>query len=759
MANDKNKKAPIKSSIRWRVQLLYLIMVVVGLGILAKILYIQKGPDGEALRQQGQDTSFELFRIEGTRGNIYSMNMEMIATSQKQYKIGIDFGCSGFDPEEWEKNRPILARQLSEMFGDKSAAKYEEMLRNGYKKFLNEKSRYMRITPRWMSLREKEQALTFAQLNLKPNIGGRVVEEEVIRQQPYNMAKRIIGRTQSELTTAQDPTNQSHSFNEVKPLYGLELSYDAYIKGDYGWQMKQKINRDFWAPIDSPHNVEPQDGNDIITTLDMDIQNIAEQKLAEQLKTMNVDWGCVAVMEVATGDLRAVANLTLKRDAQNPENNHCVEDKDYIISARYEPGSTFKLASLLSLFEYGGYELEDKVCTYGGRARIGRRPTPYEDTHPADSMTVLEMFAESSNIGFVASIREQFKDRPEVFINFLKGCGFYDPIEMGMPSEVRPEIWTPEDGIDHWQHDLTLNQMAYGYSLSISPMHTLMLYNAVANNGKMVRPRFVTAISQQGSVIERFPVTYVNQKICSDATIQKAQQCMHGVVDIGTGSALQNPYYSVAAKTGTARMMYDKNEEPNRDPNNPFLDQNGKMQYLATMVGYFPADTPKYTIIVCMRARAGRAKSIFGAALAGPVFKAIANRLYFKHTEWQPSVEYKIKNDTTYTAGAPAKLKSGRYSPAKIVAEELNAPLTNKDSVNAEWVSFDKKGENRYSPLKVASDKVPNVVGMGAKDALYLLESLGLKVKIEGVGTVYEQSIAAGSALDKCETIVLKLKR
>ncbi len=759
MANDKKKKtAPIKSSIRRRVQGLYMIMVFVGLFILGKILYIQKGPDGETLRQRGRETSFELFRVEGRRGDIYSKDMEMIASSQKQYKIGIDFGCNGFSEEEWNKNRPILARQLSEMFGDASADAYDKKLRSGYTKYRNGGSRYMRITPRWMSLREKEKALTFAQLNLKPNVGGRVVEEEVIRQQPYNMAKRIVGRTQSEQITAEDPTKEEHSFFEARPLYGLELSFDSYLKGHYGWQMKQKINRDFWAPIDSPHNVEPQDGYDIITTLDMDIQNIAEQKLAEQIKAMNVDWGCAAVMEVATGDIRAVANLSLVRNATNPENNYCTEDKDYIISARYEPGSTFKLASLLALCEYGAMELDDVVNTKSP-AKIGRRSSPYVDTHPADSMTVQEMFAESSNVGFVRSVRDKFKDCPEIFINFLKGCGLYAPLGMGLPSEITPEIWEPTSGPKYWQHDLTLNQMAYGYSLSISPMHTLTLYNAVANDGKMVRPRFVSAISRDGQITEQFPVTYINPKICSDATIRKVQQCMESVVDRGTGSALRNPYYKVAAKTGTARMMYDKNEEPNRDPANPYLDQNGRMQYLATMVGYFPADNPKYTIIVCLRARQGRAKSIYGAGLAGPVFKAIANRLYFKHTEWQPTVEQKIKGDTIEHTPTSAQLKSGLMAPTRVVANELNVTLESTGESNAKWGTFStRKAESRYSPMEINPEKVPNVVGMGAKDALYALESLGLKVQLEGFGLVYQQSIAAGRAVNIDETIVLKLK-
>ena len=748
MSKDKDKKtAPIKSSIRIRVQILYLLMVFLGLGILARVLYIQYGPNGDDYRAQGERKSIKLFRTEGMRGDIYSRDMELIATSQKFYMVGIDFGIDKFNTATWKKNLPVLSRQLASMFGG-SADKYSNDLSRSFNIYKRDSTpRYVRVTPRWVSQRERDKVLGFAQLNLKPNVGGRNYEDKIERVQPFGeLAARTIGRTSPNVVSIDDPQggNKKYSAYDVRPMYGLELSFNDYLQGTAGWEMRQKINNKFWAPVESPYNVEPQDGSDVITTLDMEIQDIAESVLSAQILKMNADWGCVAVMEVATGELRAIANLT-------PYGERCREDNNYIIGGRFEPGSTFKLASLMTLIELGGYELDQKVITKSP-ARIGKRKAAYEDTHPKDTMTVLEMFAESSNVGFVRSVRDEFKDTPEKYLDFLESLGLKDTLGTGIRGEAKPVMWSPKDGARYWQHDLTLNQMAYGYGFEISPLHTLTLYNAVANGGKMVRPRLVTAISRYGEIIEEFPVEYINTKICSNETIEKLRQCMEGVVDSGTGSALRNPYYKVAAKTGTARMAFPAGE---RAAGDAYMNKSGARQYLATMVGYFPADNPKYSIIVCFKANNRKCPNYYGAGLAGPVFKAVADRLYAKHVEWQPSVEQKIKSDTVVHIPAPAHIKHGMYDDVHYAAKELDQKLIYNTSNDA-WVKVDNKTQE-ITDATISEGKVPNVVGMGAKDALYLMEKAGLKVLFEGRGVVTRQSVAAGSYAAG-QTVVLTLK-
>lgn len=751
MAKDSNKQpSPIKSSIRHRVQILYLVMVAVGIAILGKILYIQFGPNGEELRQKGEATSFNLFRVEGTRGDIYSKDMELIATSQKRYMVGIDFGASGFAQSGWSKNLPLLSRQLAEMFGG-DAESYKRRLSRAWADYKsNPRHRYVRVTPRWVNQRERDKVRTFAQLNLKPNIGGRSEEEEIERVQPFGKAaSRTIGKTRSDLVEVKNPedSNKTYSVYSVHPTSGLEFSFNEHLQGTAGWQMRQKINRNFWSPVDSPYNVEPQDGCDVVTTLDMDVQDIAESMLEEQILKNTADWGCVAVMEVATGDLRAMANLTRFED-------RCVEDRNYLVG-RYEPGSTIKLVSLLSLLELGGMELTDSVDVESGVAVIDGRT--YKDDHGGYKMiSVKDMFAQSSNIGFIKAVREEFRSNPQRYIDFCGELGLREPLGISLNGEAKPLMWSPEDkGANQWIQNLTLNKMAYGYGFEISPLHTLTVFNAVANGGVMVRPRLVTAITRYGEELESFPVEYINKRICSGGTIAKARECLESVVDSGTGRALQNPYYTAAAKTGTAQMLFT---DGTAAAGNPYTDVKGRRQYLATMVGYFPADNPQYSIIVCIKSYTGRNWNYYGAGLAGPVFKAVADRLYAKHTEWQPTVEHKIKNDTIEHIATPARIKHGHYDDVRKVAGKLDIKLRD-DAAVEEWVRLQSDSAGvAIKDMKTTENLVPNVIGMGAKDALYLLESAGLRASIEGRGTVVRQSPASGTRATRGATVTLTLK-
>lgn len=739
------QKSPIKGTIATRVRILYCMFVLLAIAIILKIGWIQYGPDGAELRERGEEASFRVFRVDASRGDIYSADMSLIATSERRYMVGIDFGARGFSREQFNKNVPELSRKLSAMFGDRSADSYARMLRNGYAN--RGHRRYLRITPRWVSYIELKRLEKFPQLSLSPNVGGRGVESEIERVRPYGiLAGRTIGKTTTRQVELAKPTkdtsrSQTITANEVKPVSGLEFSFNDRLAGKSGWEVRQKINQNFWVPVENSLNVAPEDGLDIVTTLDMNIQDVAESMLRKQLLDYNADWGTVVVMDVATGEIQAIANLTNR-------NGQCVEDYNYAVSGRYEPGSTFKLASLLSLIEKGGMDLDDKVLTEGGRATIDNRL--YVDDHKADTVTVKQMFAISSNIGFVKSVRETFRRNPARYVDYIKELGFKQPLGTGLGGEARPMMWEPSDkGANQWIENLTLNKMAYGYGFEISPLHTLTLYNAVANGGKMVRPRLVTEVRRYGQSVEEFDADYINRSICSSSTLNKVRECLESVVDSGTGSALKNPYYTVAAKTGTAQMLFTGAE---RNPSNPYYDKSGRRQYLATMVGYFPADKPRYSCIVCIKTYSGRTANIYGAGMAGPVFKAVADRIYAAHTEWQPTVADKYGKRTE----VPMAVKGGSYESVRKVAGRLDARI--EGGGRGTWVRTSRDSTQiTLTQVDLDSDLVPNVVGMGAKDAVYLMEQRGLRVRLSGKGVVRQQSLTAGSRAVEGVTVNLTL--
>ncbi|MBP3426309.1 MAG: transpeptidase family protein [Rikenellaceae bacterium] len=756
MADDKRKQqAPIKSSIRHRVQWIYFTMLFVGLLILGKIVYIQYGPDGEKYRKEGRKANFGYFREEAMRGDIYSKDMQLIATSQKRYFVGLDFGVDSIakskkGTRELLKNIPILSRQLGEMFG-MPAQYFESKIRGAYNKHLaGSKVRYVRLTPRSISKDELMRIRTFAQLNLPANRGGRSEEATIVRVRPFGkLAAHTIGLTSTKMDTVTLPSSIADSIvrqqriHSLRPLTGLEHSFHDQLEGVSGVQFKQRINSKFWEPLDSPHNITPQDGCDVVTTLDMDIQDIAETMLEKQLLQYKADWGTVVVMETATGDIRAMANLTRYDD-------ECIEDRNYALG-RYEPGSTIKLASLLALFENSSLQLTDSVDVNFGKAVVFNGKS-YKDDHgyKTQYLTVKDMFAQSSNIGFVRQVRDVFGDDPEEYTDFLiEKLGFRDSIDICLNGEAKPRMWTPRDRGDYQWGKLTLQQMAYGYSFEVTPLHTLSMFNAVANGGAMVRPRLVTGISRYGEMIEEFPVTYINERICSDETLAKVRECLESVVDVGTGKVLKSPYYTAAAKTGTAQMLIGGR----------YADERGRRQYLATMVGYFPADKPKYSIIVCMKCFTGNTGNIYGASLSGPVFRAVADRLYAAHTEWQPTIEEKVKADTIQRVLRPAPIKGGYYDDVYRVARELDVPLESHVE-SEEWVRTNRDtAAVKLDDLKTQQGLVPNVIGMGAADALYMLESRGMRVELNGCGVVTRQSVMPGSQIQKGQTVTLTLKR
>ncbi len=740
----KKKDPNIKREITLRVNLLYVLFLLLGGCIFGRILWLQWGPDGDALRKKATDRAFFMERIDGKRGEILSANGEMLATSILMYYLGIDFGADSLTRRRFEAGVDGLADSLSRLFGDAPRSHYKALLESGYNR---DRRGYRRLNQRLISYDELQRARTFPLLRLSPGYGGISVERVYSRQHPFGrLAERTLGMTVSEHDTLVVPGSDSTARRRIQRMltergrYGIEYSFDDKLKGRAGWQMMQRQTESFSTPVESPFNVPTADGWSVVTTLDMDFQDVASSMLARQLVRHGAERGCVVLMEVATGDIKAIANL---------ENmgGQCYERSNYAIAGRYEPGSTFKLASLLALLD-DGMTLGSPVVVGNGKLEL--RGELHRDDHEPESrvLTLARIFETSSNVGFVQAVEQQFRapDREKEYVDYLASLGFAEPLGTGMIGEATPLLHrpTPEARRKGQWHTNSASWLSYGYGLEISPLHTLALYNAVANDGKMVRPRLVRELrGVEPDDTQVFPVEVINPAIASPRTIEALQRSLSGVVEEGTARVLQNPYYKVAAKTGTAQQEG--------------YGGGAGQHYLATMVGYFPADDPQYSCIVSIWTRFGSPQDvIYGSSLAGPVFKAVADRVYVTRWDLQPAVASLGPHSATQPA-----VKGGPSRDVSRVANELGIKLTGETG-RRDWVATSMRADSTTvtaTRTPPAAGVVPAVVGMGLRDALFALESRGLRVDFSGRGRVTGQHPEAGTTLRPGATITITLQQ
>ncbi|MDR2911762.1 MAG: transpeptidase family protein [Alistipes sp.] len=738
----KKKEPNIKREITLRVNLLYVVFALLGVCIFARILWLQYGPDGATLRKRAEDRAFFIERIDGKRGEIVSADGQLLATSVLMYYLGMDFGVDSLTDARFKAGVDGLADSLSSMFGDLSKAGYKALLESGYNR---ERKGYRRLNRRLISYDELQRVRTFPLLRLQPGFGGLSVERVYSRQHPFgHLAERTLGVTESVYDTLVVPDGDStrrriQRMLTEKGRYGIEYSFNDHLKGREGWQMMQRQTERFSTPVESPLNVDTADGRTVVTTLDMDFQDVASSMLAEQLVRHHALRGTVVLMEVATGDIKAIANL-------DNVGGRCIERSNYAIGGRYEPGSTFKLASLLALLD-DGMTLDTPIRVGNGRLEL--RGQLHRDDHEpaAPVLTLKRIFETSSNVGFVQAIEQQFKarGREKEYVDYLAGLGFAEPVGTGIVGEATPRLYRPSaEAIrsGRW-HGNSASYLAYGYGLEISPLHTLALYNAVANGGRMVRPRLVSELrGADKASSQSFPVEVINPAIASARTIEALQQSLAGVVEEGTGGVLRNPYYKVAAKTGTAQQ----------DGYGGGVGQH----YLATMVGYFPADNPQYSCIVSIWTRLGSSSDVFyGSALAGPVLKAIADRVFVTRYDLQPSVATVKPRIST-----PPAIKGGDGEAVRDVAGELGIKLAS-DARRRDWVATHRQADSTsiaLTTLEARAGTVPDVTDMGLKDALYAIESRGLKTDFAGKGRVVTQFPAAGTAVNRGATVTITLR-
>jgi cell division protein FtsI (penicillin-binding protein 3) len=796
------RHSPIKRDILVRVRWLYVLFIVMGAAIFVKILYTQYGPEGAELRKRANEVVYNRVTVPAQRGDVLSRDGRTLATTIPMFDLRVDFAAEVIDTtmknmaraelraaarerikaadgnkriikgineqlkidlrnhaalnararEIYNAKADTLAHGLAALFTDRPAASYRRMLDQAREN--RRRNRNVRINPRRMNFSELKEVMRLPILSIKrldnkgktvllhiPVRGCTKIEEIQLREHPFgSLALRTIGVARED-SVVQVINGERRMV--PAPKLGVEGAFDQYLRGQDGNTLMQSISGIATVPVQDPDNREPVHGIDVVTTLDVELQDIAERALRNQLENLKAEWGTVILMEVATGEIHAMSNLTRYRDGR------IVDDLNYGIGRNMEPGSTFKLATLMTLLDDAGISLDDVVNTGGKTAVIGRAIVT--DDHPENHpITLRRVFEVSSNIGFSKLVHEKYGADPARFVDHVCKIGLDKPLHVQIPGSLAPVIRRPGD--TYWTKGLTLEKMAYGYSFEITPMRTLCLYNAVANGGRMLSPLLVKELRQYGDPVRTFKSETIVESVCTPRTLALVREGLEKVVEEGTAIGLSNKNYQVAAKTGTAQVAFTRRETAGG--RGGYVDIHGGRRYVASMVGYFPADKPKYSCIVVMQTYFGQGNynTYYGASLSGPVFKAVADRVFSSQISWHESVA-----EGREPLREPVPLKGGRPEDSRKVASKLDLPLDAPRGMKGWAIAQPDSATMHLVSIDVTPAKVPQVVGMGLKEAIYLLESSGLRAAFSGRGVVVSQSLAPGTSAQRGTAVYLRL--
>ena len=702
----------VKRDILWRVYLCFLGIVGLSLVVLGKAFYIQH-VQGAYWRGLSDSLHQKFVELDAERGTIYSEDSSMLSTSIPYFNIYIDFGADGLrekNGKRFTENLDSLSMCLSGLFKDQSTQAYRKDLLSGYRSV----DRYYLLQSN-VPFEKYQQLRNFPLVRQGRNKSGFIAEVNNKRLNPFGLlANRTIGLARANAQNV-----------------GLERTYDTLLKGEVGRRLVRYIAGGTYIPVEG-YEIESENGKDIITTVDVNIQDIAENALLKELTANDAEHGTCIVMEVATGKIKAIANLGRQSDGGY------WEDLNYAIRAT-EPGSTFKLATLLSLLEDKKITLNDQLNLEGGSWKVSGRTVYDSEPHESKMFTVKQAFEISSNVAMAKLAVAHYSNSPSQFVDHLKKLRLNQPTGVDLLGEGMPIVKTPKSRT--WSNT-SLPWMAFGYEVLVTPLQTLTLYNAVANNGQMMKPYLVSAVQESGITVKENKPTVLIDKICSESTLKHLQDCLYGVCNSNdegaTGVKLfKGSFYRVAGKTGTALVA---------NGSRGYADHI----YQSSFVGYFPAGAPKYTCIVVIKNKPF-AKVYYGAAVAGPVFRELADHVM--SADAGPAVLPELSRDSSKFYYA------GKTSDIKKVEEMMNMGYMDSAGKN-EWARlYSSTAESRpvLGGETVSRQAVPNVKGMGLKDALYLLESMDLRVAVSGSGRVRSQSPEAGSPLVKKETITIQL--
>lgn len=685
-----------KKDLIWRAYLVYLGFFVALMVVIVRTVLIQTEGAASFFTASKEKIPTRAVKRYPRRGEVLDRNLTPLVTSVSFYDLHMD--PMVVDQELFDSEIGDLAAGLSKIFPETSAREYENYIRRGRARG----KRY--ITIKLKATNEQRRMVKELPIFEKGRHKGGLIDSDVtvIRKRPHGeLLKRTLGYYQ--------PAQGGKKELRV----GIEGAYNEYLAGEPGEEIEQQISAG-WKKTGQMLR-DPIEGADLVTSIDKEIQELAHSELYQQLKTQGAKSGCVIVMDVKTGFVRAISNL------QKAEDGEYYELYNHAIGTREVPGSTFKLATLMAALEDEKVTLTDTFNAVGKYEFYGKT---FEDSYEFGygKITVQRAFELSSNV-FTKIINSAYRDEPQAFIDRLKSFGLSEPLGISLLGEPVPFMRMP--GTHYWS-GLSLPSMAIGYEFQQTPLQTLAFYNAVANNGALLRPQFVEQIRRGTTIVKTFQPVVLRPKICSDKTLKLLQQCLSGVVKRGTGSALQSSLFDIAGKTGTARILNENNRYGDEDQH----------RYQASFVGYFPADEPIYSCIVVVSAPT---KDIYGATVSGTVFTAIANKVYSNTLRYHKAINESRKRVTEVPYS-----KDGKKDDILYVLRTMRIPYDIKGS--SEFGSTKAIGNHvEIDSRTVAKDAVPNVIGLPARDAVYLIERLGMHVYLRGYGKVVSQTVPAGT--------------
>ncbi|MDH5396504.1 MAG: transpeptidase family protein [Cyclobacteriaceae bacterium] len=693
----------IKRHILLRVRVAFVLMFIFAVAIVAKIVIIQF-VQGEAWKEKARKITYQYRPVKATRGNIYSDNGSLLATSLPFYKVA-------FDPTvpskgTFDQGIDSLSIYLSKYFHEKSAAQYKNMMIDARE----QNRRYLMVSRRLINYHVKKEVASWP-IFREGRYGGGVIFERVDKRfQPFeNLSKRTVG-----------------FINENERGAGLEYSFNDILSGQDGEAMFQKISGSNWKPVFDGTEIRTIDGDDIETTIDVNLQDVAETALEKALRGHEADFGLVVVMEVETGEIKAMSNLTRVGNGYR-------ETYNYAVGSVMEPGSTIKLATALALMEETPLRLTDIIDTGDGSYKIYN--STVRDHHEGGwgKLSFKEAFEKSSNVAMVKLVDKHFGLDPNRFLSYLDKLHLTHSLNFQIMGGGVPKIPRPEQ--NGWS-GITLPWMAHGYGLEVTPLHILTLFNAVANNGKMIRPIIVRSMGKADRVRQEYKAEVLEENICSRETLARIRQLLEGVVENGTASNVKGTHYRIAGKTGTAQLL-----------------KNGRYtnRYMTSFAGYFPAGNPKYSAIVVVRNPKGWRQ--YGSNVAAPVFKEIADNIYSRDLELHGSF---VEEITDVPMGVFPVIQAGNREELSFICNELG--VSNHTVDNEKWVKTKINGNAvQWHSKEVKPGIVPDVRGMTLRDAIYLLETAGMRISHRGIGRVEEQSVQPNAKVKKGELVILSL--
>lgn len=713
-----------KTDTLWKTYLVYIAVLIFAIAIIVKIIVAQTKGNKE-LVELAEQREYRMQTLEASRGNIFSSDGQLMATTIPLYDVFFDY--KSVDSVFLANNIDSLCGQMAGLFPKRNATQWKAFFAEGIAK----KNRHYKIALN-ITQTELRQMQGFVIFNRGIYKGGIIIEKKIRRERPYKeLASLMLGMA-----------------NEEKGYYfGIEGAYNEYLKGQNGHQLVRRIHHGDWMPVDSDENTDAQNGDDVVTTFDIKLQDIVESALNNTLITNKAEQGCAILMDVETGYIKALANLRL-----NHETGKYEEAYNVALAERYEPGSVFKIASMVVLLNHNeNMQLDDKVNIGTGPIKFSNRTMRDDHSFAKGGIcTVQEVIEQSSNKGTAVLTTKAFAAHPEKYVDGLYALGLNKRLGTGIKGEAQPVIKHPndktKDGRKVWSN-VSLPWMSIGYEVNVTPMQLLTLYNAIANNGRMMKPQFVTDIKRGDITVEHYDPIVLNEHIASTESIEKIQTMLEGVTIRGTAKRqFTGCVVNVAGKTGTAQY-YDKVQGYNY--HEPGI---GRKLYNTTFVGYFPTDKPRYSCIV-MVSRARGTKWAAGSVSA-PGFREIAEKVYatrigtLEDDSIVPTTELKPQS-TLALHGKEATYLNG-------IDKNFN-----DFAINSEWVTVEQNesGQINIHEAQLADNIVPNLVGMDITDAVYLLENMGITTEFSGQGTVKEQSLPAGDTLKNNRVIHLKLEK